>query len=208
MIIRRFIVSPLGTNCYLVACGETLASLVIDAGFTDESEVLRIIEEIEKNSLNIKHVLSTHWHPDHTAGNEYLRKKTGASILIHEEDAPMLSTVRDFLGIEARPHLPDRTVKEGEAIRIGRIELRIIHTPGHTRGSISLLGKGFVFTGDTLFAGSIGRTDLPGGSFSEITHSIRSKLMVLPDETIVYPGHGPVSSIGRERITNPFLKDF
>lgn len=209
MIIRRFTTGPLESNCYLVICRKTLNALVIDAGFAEGLEATSIVDEIKRKGLRIKYILSTHWHPDHTAGNEYLKEETGAPILIHEEDAPMLSTMEGlgFLGIKAKPHRPDGILKEGDSIRVGEVILRVLHTPGHTKGSISLLGQGFVFTGDTLFSGSIGRTDLPGGSFDEIIHSIKTRLMTLPDETIVYPGHGPSSSIGIEKKTNPFIKD-
>ncbi|MEM2941363.1 MAG: MBL fold metallo-hydrolase [Thermoproteota archaeon] len=206
MLIKRFVVGPLETNCYLVACQETLDAILIDAGFSEESDALSILKEIEVNSLNVNCVLSTHWHPDHTSGNEYVRRKLGASILIHKDDAQMLNTEGFLLGFRVKPHKPDRTLAERDFISVGRTRLKVVHTPGHTEGSICLLGEGFVFTGDTLFAGSIGRTDLPGGSFEEIISSIRTKLIVLPDETLVYPGHGSPSSIGRERRTNLFLR--
>ncbi|MBO3800599.1 MAG: MBL fold metallo-hydrolase [Candidatus Brockarchaeota archaeon] len=206
MIIKRFITGLLETNCYLVACQETLNATLIDAGF-NEAEAITVIREIGKKNLKVKYVLNTHWHPDHTAGNEYFREKLGALVIIHEDDAPMLNAGASLLGLKVKPHRPDKTVTDGDLIEIGKTCLKVIHTPGHTRGSICLLGKGVVFTGDTLFAGSIGRTDLPGGSFEEIIGSIRNKLMTLPDETLVYPGHGPFSSIGKEKRTNPFLTD-
>lgn len=181
--------------------------MIIDAGFNEGLERGKIIKEIDRNHLSVKYVLSTHWHPDHTAGNEYVKRQCGALILIHKDDAPMLSSESFFLGLKVKPHNPDKTVTDGDLIEIGKTCLKVIHTPGHTRGSICLLGKGVVFTGDTLFAGSIGRTDLPEGSFEEIIESIRKRLMTLPDETLVYPGHGPFSSIGKEKRTNPFLID-
>lgn len=195
------------TNCYLVACQETLNAILIDAGFDEEAEAITVIREIEKKNLKVKYVLNTHWHPDHTAGNEYFREKLGALVIIHKDDAPMLNAGASLLGLKVKPHRPDKTVTNGDLIEIGKTCLKIIHTPGHTRGSICVLGKGVVFTGDTLFAGSIGRTDLPGGSFEEIMRSIKDKLMTLSEETLVYPGHGPFSSIGKEKRTNPFLKD-
>jgi glyoxylase-like metal-dependent hydrolase (beta-lactamase superfamily II) len=171
----------------------------------EEDEGLRIVEEIENSRIDLKYVLSTHWHPDHTAGNEYLRKNFGASVIIHEDDASMLSIEGFFLGFKMKPHKPDIILKDSDSIKVGNVLLKVIHTPGHSEGSICLLGEGFVLTGDTLFAGSIGRTDLPGGSFEKIMDSIRSKLMVLPENTIIYPGHGPFSSVGREKRKNPFL---
>jgi glyoxylase-like metal-dependent hydrolase (beta-lactamase superfamily II) len=181
--------------------------MLIDAGFFEESEATSILSEIERNSFNVKYVLSTHWHLDHTAGNEYIRRRVGAQVVIHKDDAPMLSTEDFFLGFRVKPHKPDKTLTEGDLIGVGSMRLKVVHTPGHTKGSICLLGEGFVFTGDTLFAGSIGRTDLPGGSLEEIIRSIRVKLMTLPDETLIYPGHGPSSSIGEEKRTNLFLTD-
>ncbi|MEM2608655.1 MAG: MBL fold metallo-hydrolase [Thermoproteota archaeon] len=206
MIIKRLIVGPLETNCYFIVCQETLDTMLIDAGFNEGTEAKTIIEEVEKNNLNVKYVLSTHWHPDHTAGNEYMKRKLGALILIHKDDAPMLNTGDSIFGFKVKPHKPDKTLVDGDLIKIGKIRLKVIHTPGHTKGSICLLGEGFIFTGDTLFAGSIGRTDLPGGSFKEIMVSIRNRLMTLPDETLVYPGHGPFSNISKEKRTNPFLR--
>jgi glyoxylase-like metal-dependent hydrolase (beta-lactamase superfamily II) len=205
MMLKRFVVGPLETNCYLIACNETRSALLIDAGFMEEDEGLRIVEEIENSRIDLKYVLSTHWHPDHTAGNEYLRKNFGASVIIHEDDASMLSIEGFFLGFKMKPHKPDIILKDSDSIKVGNVLLKVIHTPGHSEGSICLLGEGFVLTGDTLFAGSIGRTDLPGGSFEKIMDSIRSKLMVLPENTIIYPGHGPFSSVGREKRKNPFL---
>ncbi|MBO3839419.1 MAG: MBL fold metallo-hydrolase [Thermoproteota archaeon] len=207
MIIKSFIAGLLETNCYLVACQETLSAILIDAGFDEEAEAITVIREIEKRNLKVKYVLNTHWHPDHTAGNEYFREKLGALVIIHKDDAPMLNAGASLLGLKVKPHRPDKTVTNGDLIEIGKTCLKIIHTPGHTRGSICVLGKGVVFTGDTLFAGSIGRTDFPGGSFEEIMRSIKDKLMTLSEETLVYPGHGPFSSIGKEKRTNPFLKD-
>jgi len=207
MIFRRFVVGQLQTNCYLLICPETRQALVIDPGFTDDAEAQSIIEEVKKRHADVKYVVNTHWHPDHTSGDEWFKRATRASILIHKDDASMLSEIRSegLFGIQHKPVVPDATLTDGSTIVFGNISLRVIHTPGHTRGSISLLGQLTLFTGDTLFAGSIGRTDLPGGSFKELIDSIRRKLMVLPGEVKIYPGHGPSSTIAREKETNPFL---
>lgn len=208
MIIRRFVVGRLQTNCYLLVCPETRRALVIDPGFTDEAEARIIMDEVEKHRADIKYIVNTHWHPDHTSGDGWLKMVSGALILIHKDDASMLSDtgdVEDLLGIQHEPVTPDATLTDGDTIVFGKATLRVVHTPGHTMGSISLLNRLAVFTGDTLFAGSIGRTDLPGGSFKEIVNSIRTRLMVLPGETKIYPGHGSFSSIMREKKSNPFL---
>ncbi|MGB9717264.1 MAG: MBL fold metallo-hydrolase [Thermoproteota archaeon] len=209
MIIRKFIVGGLQTNCYLLVCPETRQAIVIDPGFTREAELQTIMGEAEKYGADIKYIVNTHWHPDHTSGDGWLKRATGAPVLIHEYDAPMLTDVQGFrvlFGIRHEPVTPDATLTDGSTIVFGKISLRVVHTPGHTRGSISLLNRLTVLTGDTLFAGAVGRTDLPEGSFKELMDSIRTRLMVLPGETKIYPGHGPSSTIARERSINPFLK--
>ena len=160
-------------------------------------------------------VIVTHGHGDHIAGNEALKEATGAPVWAHEADADMLTdphaNLLAWAGFNVKTAPPDRTLREGDAITIGEghpdeIKLRVIHTPGHTPGGMSLVGDGFVFVGDCLFAGGIGRTDLPGGSEYQLMLSLRDKLLALPDETIVYPGHGPETTIGQERRCNPFLR--
>ncbi|MCX8183672.1 MAG: MBL fold metallo-hydrolase [Crenarchaeota archaeon] len=208
MIIRRIIVGRLQTNCYLLICPETRQALVIDPGFVDENEGKTITSEAEKHGAKIKYIINTHWHPDHTAGDEWLKRETGALVLIHEDDARMLINTRgveEIFGIQVKPIMPDATLTDGSVIFFGKTRLRVMHTPGHTVGSISLLDQLAVFTGDTLFAGSVGRTDLPGGSFEKLMNSIWRRLMILSGETKIYPGHGPSSTIAREKKTNPFL---
>ena len=197
MLIEMFTVGMLGTNCFVVGDTQTKEAIVIDPGFDNVSEAKNILNEIQRGKLRVKFIVNTHGHPDHVSGNKMMKEATGASIMIHEYDAPMLKNSR-----------VDKTLHEGDIIELGDIKLRVIHTPGHSRGSIALRNAENVFVGDTLFAGSIGRYDLPGGSLEELMNSIKNKLLILPDHVKVYPGHGEVTTIGEERRTNPFLQDF
>lgn len=210
MIIRRFVVGGLETNCYLVGCTKTKEALIIDPGFNRKTEAEAILKEIDRHSLHVRFIVNTHGHPDHISGNGALKETTGAPILIHEYDAPMLTDSAEspfrMFGLNAFSPPADRTLRDGDAIRVGDIALVVLHTPGHSQGSICLLGDDMVFTGDTLFAGSIGRTDLPGASYKEIMRSLKSKLITLADSVKVYPGHGPTSTIGEEKRCNPFLQ--
>ena len=196
MLVKMFTVGMLGTNCYVVGDKDSGEAAVIDPGFDSESEAQHVLDEIERNGLQIKYIINTHGHPDHNGGNQILKNHSHAPILIHEADASMLS------GPPA-----DRRLSEGDLIEIGNVKLRVIHTPGHSPGSIALLAEDYVFSGDTLFAGSIGRYDLPGASLNELVNSLK-KLLTLPDHVEVCPGHGPVTTIGQERRSNPFLQSF
>ncbi len=210
MIIKRFTFGMYLTNCYVVGCEETKEAIVIDPGFDRDREAEEVLKFIEQNGLHAKYIINTHGHADHTAGNGIIKKATGALILIHENDAIMLTTVAKTLsrvfGLRVTSPPADRTLHDGNVIEVGRIKLVVLHTPGHSKGGISLLGDKVVFSGDTLFAGSIGRTDLPGASFKEIMQSIKTKLVTLPDSFKVYPGHGPLTTIGEEKKHNPFLQ--
>jgi hydroxyacylglutathione hydrolase len=197
MFVKMFIVGMFATNCFLIADGKSHEALIIDPGFDIESEARTILKEIEHNGFEVKYIVNTHGHPDHNSGNRLLKEFTKASILIHELDAPMLSDPP-----------ADRLLRDGDLIEVGNIKFRVIHTPGHSKGSIILLSADTVLSGDTLLAGSIGRCDLPGGSIEEIKNSLKNKLLILPDYVKVYPGHGPVSTIGEERRSNPFLQSF
>lgn len=199
-------VGPAAANCYLVICQETGQAAVIDPGGEPE----RILAAIEKRGANVQYIINTHGHADHIAANAAVKEATGAPILIHTGDAPYLTDTRKslllYLGQDKAGPPADRLLREGDIITVGKgVTLEVLHTPGHTPGGICLKGDGFVFTGDTLFAGSIGRTDFPGGSFSTLINSIRDKLLALEDSIRVYPGHGPETTIGVERATNPFL---
>ena len=210
MIIKMFTFGMYFTNCYVAGCEETKEAIVIDPGFDRDAEAEKVLGFIKQNDLRVKYIINTHGHSDHTAGNGIMKKATGAPILIHENDAVMLTgvarTMSRIFGLRATSPQADKTLHNGDVIQFGRVKLVVLHTPGHSEGGISLLGEDFVFTGDTLFAGSIGRTDFPGGSFEEIMSSIKTKLATLPDHFKVYPGHGPVSTIGEEKRSNPFLQ--
>jgi glyoxylase-like metal-dependent hydrolase (beta-lactamase superfamily II) len=203
-----FTVGKLFTNCYIVACPETKEAIIIDPGFESVSEAEKVFKFIEEKALKPKFVVNTHGHPDHICGNGLVKGKFQTPILIHEKDAFMLGrlgrVIAKFAGFENSSPSADALLKDGDIISFGKINLKIMHTPGHSPGSISLVGKKEVFTGDTLFAGSIGRTDIPRGSVLDIKESLR-KLACLPDDFKVYPGHGPTTTIGEEKRSNPFL---
>jgi hydroxyacylglutathione hydrolase len=197
MFVKMFTVGLMETNCFLVGDLRAEEAVVIDPGFDKASETERVLGEIKRNKFNVKYIVNTHGHPDHTGGNKTLKNATSAPLLIHELDAPMLENT-----------VADKTLREGDVLEIGEVKLRVLHTPGHSPGSIALLTVDAAFVGDTLFAGSIGRYDLPGGSLEQLMNSIKTKLLVLPDNTKVFPGHGPVTTIGEERRNNIFLQEF
>ncbi len=209
MNLEIFTVGSLFTNCYTVWCGRTREAIVVDPGFDRRDEASKLFGFLKKNSLKVKFVVDTHGHPDHTCGNGVVKGETGAPILIHKLDAKLLTRSGRWLGsmFEFRVASPiaDGFLKDGDAVGFGKVALRVLHTPGHSPGSVSLVGSNCVFTGDTLFAGSIGRVDLPGGSPKEIMQSLQ-KLACLPGGFVAYPGHGPMSTIGQETRNNPFLQ--
>ncbi len=246
ILIKNLRVGYLPTNCYVAACDETGKAVVIDPG-TGQGEEQQIIDFLHDRKYTLEHIINTHGHPDHFAGNRALKENTGASILIHRADAPLLTD--PWLGAEDSPAFSvphrcpvcgeqemvrlevaegkartvsgcgvvvleadlsppaDRLLSDGDRIHFGRSCLLVIHTPGHTRGGISLYSAedGIVFTGDTLFAGSCGRTDLAGGSDEDMSGSLR-KIMRLPEETLVYPGHLSSTTIKQARIENPCVR--
>jgi glyoxylase-like metal-dependent hydrolase (beta-lactamase superfamily II) len=208
MITQKFTVGKLLTNCYIVACQETREAIIIDPGFEGILEAEKIFKFIEENALKLKFVVNTHGHPDHVCGNGIVKRKFQTPILVHEKDAFMLGTfgkvIAKFFGFNSSSPSADVLLKDGDYVKFGKITLKVMHTPGHSPGSISLIGEKEVFTGDTLFAGSIGRTDLPQSSESDMKESLR-KLAKLPDDFKVYPGHGPSTTIGEEKRSNPFL---
>ena len=209
MFLKKLVVGVLETNCYLISCKKTKQAAVIDPG--GENEVDLILDFLQKNNFDLKYIINTHGHIDHIAGNNLLKAKTEALLLIHRLDADMLvdanKNFSSFMGKEICSPPADKLLEEGDEIVLGRLNLRVIHTPGHTPGGISLVSNNIIFTGDTLFAGGIGRTDLPGGSYQDLIKSIKEKLLILGDDKIIYPGHGPYSTIGEEKRTNPYLID-
>lgn len=205
MIIRSITVGPVMTNCYVVGCEETRKGVVIDPG----DEVDRILMEAVEEKLTIVHIINTHGHFDHVGGNSRLKNATGADLMIHALDAPMLKAVSASAaawGLRADDSpLPDRLLNDGDTVSFGNLTFTVLHTPGHTAGGISLYSNGDVFVGDTLFAGSVGRTDFPGGDFDQLKSSIHEKLFVLKDSVTVWPGHNQQTTIGREKRMNPFV---
>lgn len=210
MNLKMLTVGSLCANCYVVWCSNAGEAVVIDPGFDREGEGGRVLGVLKENCLKVKFIVDTHGHSDHICGNGVVKNATGAPILIHKADANMLSQRgRNPLAssgfYEVSP-AADGFLEDADVLRFGKVALQVLHTPGHSPGSISLVGENCVFTGDTLFAGSIGRVDFPGGSGKAIMQSLREKLAALPERFIVYPGHGPKSTIGEEKRSNPFLR--
>ena len=208
MLLETFPVGPLACNCTILSDEESHEAIVIDPG----DDIARIHERLTKLGLNLKQIIVTHAHIDHVGGALKLKRLTGAPIFLNEGDLPllqMMDTQAAWLGVrppEVAP--PDAGLADGQIVGLEHYPALVLHTPGHTQGSICLhfAPLKLVVAGDTLFAGSIGRTDLPGGNFDQIMDSLQSRLMTLPDETKVLPGHGPATTIGDERESNPFLQ--
>jgi len=206
VIIRKLELNPFGSNCYIIGSESTKEGMIIDPGMLAE-EILKQVEDI---GLKIKVIVLTHAHMDHTGALAEVHEATGAEVAMHADDVPLLrgsNPMTRMMGSSKEPPAPDRLLKEGDVIDVGDLHFRVLHTPGHSPGGICLLEKDneIVFTGDTLFQFSIGRTDFPGGSHEGLVQEIRDKLMILPDNTTVCPGHGPDTTIGVERRVNPFL---
>jgi len=204
MIVNSLTLGPMQANCYLLECEETLSAVVIDPG--DDADV--ILNILEEHKLNLELIINTHGHIDHIAANSDLKQKTNAQLCIHELDADMIvnpqKNLSSFIGRAISSPPANKILKDGDILEAGMISLKVIHTPGHSPGSICLLTDEAIFTGDLLFAGSIGRYDFPGSSYKQIINSLK-KIMELDDSIEVYPGHGPITTIGEERNTNPFL---
>jgi len=206
MKILSLPVGGLGTNCYIAYSEETRQAAVIDPG----GDVADILAIIRRENLEVKCIINTHGHDDHVMGNLKLKQATGATLMIHSKDTPMLPRDQMRILAEIGPgnssEAGDRFLVDGDKIVVGDLEFSVIHTPGHTPGCICLLADNILFSGDTLFAESIGRTDFPGGSYQQIISSIKNKLMILDDSIRVLPGHGPETTIGWERKMNPFIQ--
>jgi glyoxylase-like metal-dependent hydrolase (beta-lactamase superfamily II) len=207
MILKNLVVGPLASNCYIVGSESSKEGMIIDPGA--EAEV--ILRNIKDLGLEIRFIVLTHGHIDHIGALKEVKEATGAEVAIHTDDAQALqeNSVSTLLGLSYPTPLPaDRLLKDGDSMDIGDLHFLVLHTPGHSPGCICLLGQGVMFSGDTLFNYGIGRADLPGSNYSQLMNSIHTKLMILPDNTTVYPGHGPDTTIGTERSGNPFLQNF
>ena len=207
MIFETIVVGELGVNCYLLADSETKEGVVVDPG----AEAEKVLAAVKGNGVRVLYVLNTHGHFDHIGGNRRVTEATGAGLMISREDEPFLSQAArsaTMYGLAADNSPPPAAyLAEGDSIRFGRHELKVIHIPGHSAGGCCfyLEKEGLLISGDSLFAESIGRTDLPGGSQELLVGAIRTKLLTLPAETRVFPGHGPATSIGHEKKYNPYL---
>ena len=207
-ILHHRVVGPLGCNCYVVGDPTARRAIVIDPG-GDASELLGVLAA---QNLEVTAIVATHAHFDHLLAAEELRAATGAPFYLHRSDEALLPWMQEsgrlFLGADLPPPPEvDSWTTEGDRLVAGAVELEIIHTPGHSPGSIPLVSEGALFSGDTLFAGSVGRTDLPGGDSAALLRAVRGKLFQLSPETRVYPGHGPATSLEEERRSNPFVGD-
>lgn len=208
MIMETFPVGPLQCNCTILGDEDAREAIVIDPG----DEIGRIQRRLQEHGLKLKQILVTHGHIDHVGGALKLKKLTGAPIFMNQNDLPLLQGMEmqaAWLGVappETAP--PDDSLRDGQQVGLGRYPAQVLHTPGHTQGSVCLhfVPLNLLVAGDTLFAGSIGRTDLPGGDSRQIMESIRGRLLALPDDTRVLPGHGEETTIGEERQSNPFLQ--
>lgn len=206
MIIETLVVGPLQVNCYIVGDEKTREVIVIDPG----GDARDILSMLQQHHLTVTAIVNTHAHFDHLFALNEVRAATRAPFLLHTDEEPVLAMAQAsalLFGMRiAKPAPADRLLREGDEVSAGAITLKVLHTPGHSQGGICLLHDKSVFVGDTLFQAGIGRTDLPGGDYATLMRSIRDKLFPLPDDTVVYPGHGPATTMGDEKRWNPFLR--
>ena len=205
MILATLPTGPLDVNCYIIGCETTRKAAVVDPGGHADD----ILQLLAQQNLQAELIINTHGHFDHIGGNRQLLQATGAELMIHQDDSSLLDRAGEHaaaFGLRAEPSpAPNRLLNGGEKLQVGELCLQVIHTPGHSPGGICLYIDGILLVGDTLFAGSIGRTDLPGGNHQLLIANIKEKLLPLPEKTKVYPGHGPMTTIGEEKLHNPFL---
>lgn len=216
LTIEHAVIGFAEANCYILADEASREAAVVDPGTGDPDEVAAIIAEVERLGVNVRYILNTHGHPDHMWGNDTLKEAVGGQVFIHELDGLKLTdpdkNSSTLFGFNVRVKPADGLLADGDVVELGDIRLTVLHTPGHSSGGVAFAGDGYVFTGDTLFSGSIGRSDLPCSSegdtvaYDVLLESIRLKLFTLPDRTLVLPGHGLPTTIGVELSSNPFLR--
>lgn len=206
MLVERLVVGMLQCNCYLVACDDTKEAIVIDPG----GDAPLILDRVQELGLAVAYIVNTHGHIDHIAANRPVKEGTGAQLAIHQDDAEWLVTDQGayarMLGVSSPGPAADVLLEEGDDIAFGNERLQVIHTPGHSLGGISLVGDGVVFCGDTLFSMGVGRVDLPGGSWETLMNTIKTRLFTMPDDTVAHTGHGPETTIGREKQFNTWFR--
>ena len=205
-----FAANKVSTNCYVVSCEETREAIIVDPAFDGLSEAEEVLGIIDQTRLKLKSIVNTHGHPDHTCGNRIIKERFNVPILVHEKDAHYLGAtglrIAQIFGFDSSPPA-DVLLNDGDLVKFGKTTLRVVHTPGHSLGGISLVGVKEVFSGDTLFKGSIGRMDFPDSSTDDMKNSL-AKLACLSDNFVVYPGHGPTTTIDGEKRSNPFLRQY
>ena len=206
MRMKSFTVGPLGVNCYVLQDDFSDAGLVIDPGGNAEE----LLQYLKQEHISLQTIVNTHGHGDRIGADDRLRQATGARLLIHAADAPMLADARAnlsaYMGFTVQAAPADAFLQDGETLQVGHMSFTVLHTPGHSPGGICLFGEGVLFSGDSLFAESIGRCDFPVASETELVAALQKKILPLPDDVKVYPGHGPGTTIGWERQHNPYLQ--
>lgn len=212
--IKQFVFGPFGVNTYVIYDSETLDAMIVDPGMNDDVEYDRIDSFIADNKLKVKQIINTHLHIDHCLGDNYIKDKYGLKVAAHADDEFFGSNIEAqarMFGLPAkdgRPVVIDVKLKDGDTVYLGKHTFKVLHSPGHSPGGIVLYcaDSNILIAGDSLFRESIGRTDLPGGDYSTLIGSLKSKVLTLPDETLVLSGHGPSTDIAHEKKTNPFLR--